>query len=127
MAKDLHEYLEKNNILNAGWTEFKFIIYKGNLKHGGYECFGYTDFDRLEIVLSAGKVSDPVPESARKLTALHEIFHVIADMSGFSAEEEVKGLLPPTSNEALVERMSKGLMTVLKLNPELFKIIFSYE
>ena len=117
----------KKLVLHSGWTDFTFVIDSKTKKVSGHEVFGYTDFDKAEIHLVQGSYDGEIPESVKRLTVLHEIFHVIADISGFSAEEEIKGALPPVSNEVYVERTSKGLMLMQKLNPELFKYIFSYE
>lgn len=127
--KGLYKYIEtKKCVLNVGWGQFVFIIHKeGPITVDNNEVFGYTDFDKMEIHLSVGKTDEEIPESIRRLTVLHEIFHVIADMIGLSAEIERRGLLPAMSNEDYVERTSKGLLMVQALNPDIFNQIFNYE
>ncbi len=126
--KGIYDYLKKANPkLSVGWGEYSFIISTEPIVIDNNDVFGYTDFDKMEIHLATGRNSEPIPEAIRRLTVLHEIFHVIADQVGLSAEIERRGLLPAMSNEDYVERTSKGLLMLLDLNPELFKHLFYYE
>jgi len=110
--------------LEAGWRPFSILIIK-DLYQDGNKVWGSTDFDRC--VISVEEDSDQ--ETARE-TLLHEITHVILLTIGFGGydkeemgEQHPEGYIGATNNEHLTLQISRGFLQMMRLNPELFKIL----
>jgi len=103
--------------VDMGVCEYDFQLYE-NLKLDGVCVDGITEFDERAIKLEMNLDN----EHARE-TIIHEILHCILEHSGLH-ELNFDGKSIMISNEALVVCLSKHLMQLYRLNPDLFKVIF---
>lgn len=91
------------------------IISKEKVFLNGRLVFGAIDYVTSEIEIANGDVSLP----NQKVTLMHEIVHAIAQ------ERDIKDLLPQDNDqmEKLVNEIAKGMLQVIRDNPELIKFI----
>ena len=119
----LFEDLIKKKIthVDAGYRKFKIIPTK-NLFSGDEKCWGVTDFDRCIIYLEIDVDDDTVRE-----VFLHELTHILFELIGLGGSlEDDKGALPPNAipnNEYLTTISSRMLMLLMRLNPQLYKLL----
>ena len=109
---------------DAGYRKFKIVV-TDHLSDTGCDCWGITDFDDCIISLQSTANTETAIE-----TILHEITHVLLEVCGFGGHEKgelgdncPEGYIPNASNEFLTLGVSRGFMSALNLNQELFKII----
>ena len=109
---------------DAGYRKFKIIV-KDSLSDTDCDCWGVTDFDECTISIQSTSNTEMAVE-----TLLHEITHVLLEICGFGGHEKgdlgdnyPDGYIPNASNEFLTLGVSRGLMSALNLNQELFNII----
>ena len=109
--------LEEEEIteIHCGYRHFKLSLKRGIIEEG-HKCQGLTDFDEGVITLERSNNHETVRE-----TLLHELVHVVLEVSGLGDDEDGK----PThvNNEELTTRVSRGLLLLMNLNPELFSIL----
>lgn len=91
------------------------IISKEKVFLNGRLVFGAIDYVTSEIEIANADVSLP----NQKVTLMHEIVHAIAQ------ERDIKDLLPQDNDqmEKLVNEIAKGMLQVIRDNPELIKFI----
>ena len=118
-SKHLFETIKENEALqqvDAGWAVFKIKIVKG-LKSAKTNCWGTCDFDTYEIHIEEKMEDGPARE-----TLFHEICHVFLELCGMGGEGEGENEeFIYASNEKLTITMSRAIMMLAKLNPELAK------
>jgi Zn-dependent peptidase ImmA (M78 family) len=118
---------KKNNILDrlveegidkvlVGYRHYDIHIKRG-LKQDNHKCFGLADFDKGIISLERDMEHDTARE-----TLVHELTHVVLELCGLGAHEET-GCVTPHTNEEMTTLISRGWLSIINLNPELFAII----
>ena len=103
---------------NVGWAEFKFLI-KKELKSGGEECYGTTDFNTTVITLDKD-MNDAVAHP----TILHEVCHVLMETQGLGGSEHDKEGTVASTNEIVTEACCRAMLMFKNLNPELWDLLF---
>jgi len=111
---------QKISTVNAGYRNYSLKM-SPHILHHNDECLGLTDFESGEITLN----SKMAPEVFRE-TLIHELTHLVLEMGGLGGDEKTDKVLPMT-NESMTVQISRGLMLLIRLNPELFEIILSNE
>jgi len=107
--------------VDAGWGSFP-ICFRKNIKADNEDCLGYVDWDSCEIHLE-----DSIKEKALKETLLHEVIHVVLSTIGVKSEDEDVHSPLSFTNEYITEQLSRGLLLLYRLNPELWELIFNDE
>jgi hypothetical protein len=102
--------------VDAGWRSFQ-IIWCEDIVSDGMVCHGLTEFDKGQIKLDISMSEELAIE-----TVLHELSHVLLETHGLGGGSEDKEL--SVKNEDAVVQISRGLLQMIRLNPELFSIIF---
>ena len=103
---------------NIGWAEFKFII-KKELKSGGEECYGTTDFNTNVITLDKD-MNDAVAHP----TILHEVCHVLMETQGLGGSEHDRDGALVSTNEIVTEACCRAMLMFKNLNPKLWDLLF---
>ena len=106
------------NSFNVGWAEFKFII-KKELKSGGEECYGTTDFNTNVITLDKD-MNDAVAHP----TILHEVCHVLMETQGLGGSEHDRDGALVSTNEIVTEACCRAMLMFKNLNPKLWDLLF---
>ena len=106
------------NSFNIGWAEFKFII-KKELKSGGEECYGTTDFNTNVITLDKD-MNDEVAHP----TILHEVCHVLMETQGLGGSDHDRDGALVSTNEIVTEACCRAMLMFKNLNPELWDLLF---
>ena len=106
------------NSFNVGWAEFKFII-KKELKSGGEECYGTTDFNTNVITLDKD-MNDAVAHP----TILHEVCHVLMETQGLGGSDHDRDGALVSTNEIVTEACCRAMLMFKNLNPELWDLLF---
>lgn len=102
--------------INCGYRYYTLEVKKALVVEND-ACWGVTDFENGIIGLTPTKNYCLARE-----TLLHELMHVALEMAGVS-DEEATQKLPVMTNEELTTRVSRTLLMLINLNPELFAII----
>ena len=103
---------------NVGWAEFKFII-KKELKSGGEECYGTTDFNTNVITLDKD-MNDAVAHP----TILHEVCHVLMETQGLGGSDHDRDGALVSTNEIVTEACCRAMLMFKNLNPKLWDLLF---
>ena len=103
---------------NIGWAEFKFLI-KKELKSGGEECYGTTDFNTNVITLDKD-MNDAVAHP----TILHEVCHVLMETQGLGGSEHDRDGALVSTNEIVTEACCRAMLMFKNLNPKLWDLLF---
>ena len=106
------------NSFNVGWAEFKFII-KKELKSGGEECYGTTDFNTNVITLDKD-MNDAVAHP----TILHEVCHVLMETQGLGGSDHDRDGALVSTNEIVTEACCRAMLMFKNLNPKLWDLLF---
>ena len=106
------------NSFNIGWAEFKFII-KKELKRGGEECDGTTDFNTNVITLDKD-MNDAVAHP----TILHEVCHVLMETQGLGGSDHDRDGALVSTNEIVTEACCRAMLMFKNLNPKLWDLLF---
>jgi len=123
---EIFKKLEEAGIstFEAGYRPFSILVVK-DLQEDGSKVWGVTDLDMCTISIE----ENADHETARE-TLLHEITHVILSLIGFGGydkeemgEEHPDGYIEATNNEHLTVQVSRGFLQMMRLNPELFRIL----
>lgn len=103
--------------VNAGWRTFRLVVTDDVFTTELKDRLGLTDFDRGIIYVNYVQDRHGMCE-----TLYHEILHVVLDNVGYSIEDDpIKA-----TNEQVVMYTSRGLVTMMRLNKQLFTIINHY-
>lgn len=115
---ELYKKLKAANItsVNAGYRTYTLHIKKG-LRQDSTKLYGLTEFDDGKITLEESMDY----ETARE-TLLHELTHVVLELGGLGGSEDDDSVLA-MKNEEMTTLISRGLLMLINLNPELFGII----
>lgn len=100
----------------VGYRTYKLNIKRG-LKLQEEKCFGMVDFDTGILYLE----KDMDHETARE-TLVHELTHIALELGGLGGEEDTN-LVGPCTNEHITTVLSRGWLSLINLNPQLFAII----
>ena len=105
------------NSLDLGWTSMDLELHS-QLFCGESKVDGVTEFDIKKIKLEAD-----LSDSDARETIIHEIYHCMLESVGFHENnfDASKMLL---TNEQLVIALSKQTMTLKKLNPVIFSLLY---
>jgi hypothetical protein len=95
--------------VDMGWAVFVVNFTSEDFFSEGDRCFGLIDMD--EYVIS---IDNRQHEAAIKETFLHELTHAIIRSAGL--EDEIS-----MDEEQLVHILTRGYLTISRLNPELIK------
>jgi Zn-dependent peptidase ImmA (M78 family) len=101
--------------LDAGWATFQFK-FTSDIPCAPDECAGYTNLNTYTIY-----VDDRLSSEYFRETLLHEITHVLLEITGYTNPDEEKQFNP--TNEELATNISRGFLLLARLNPTLFKIL----
>lgn len=121
---------DKNHIYNVlvdqglstvelGWKSMEFELH-ANLKSDGQDVDGVTEFHNEKIKLEMA-LSD---KDARE-TILHEIMHCVAEKCSLHEDNYHNGMVT-TTNEALVNSITREIVTLNFLNPRLLSVLLNY-
>lgn len=115
---DLYKQIKEAGItsINAGYRTYTLHIKKG-LRQDSAKLYGLTEFDDGKISLEESMDY----ETARE-TLLHELTHVVLELTGLGGSEADDSVLA-MKNEEMTTLISRGLLMLINLNPELFGII----
>ena len=117
---EFKDKLKKIPLINVGWTQFTVEIVPDKIIIDGEACWGMCDFEHSKI-----KLSNKTPEPMIRQTFLHELMHVVLETLGYGADTEKDGVLPLNiNNEDLTEHLTKGLILLINLNPDLRELLF---
>lgn len=94
--------------IKIGSSIYNVILTKDKLEVDGNECFGYIDYNFHKIFLNE-EIQD---RQGLEQTFLHEILHGIFNEIGLQDKSEDE-----------VDRISIGLLQVIRDNPYLFSIL----
>ena len=117
-SNHLYELIKSKESLqqvDAGWATFKIKIVKG-LKSEKANCWGTCDFDTYEI-----HIEEKMGDAPARETLLHEICHILLDLGGLGGGDEESEESVSTTNEKLTITMSRAIIMLARLNPELAK------
>jgi hypothetical protein len=101
--------------VDAGWAKFE-LKFTHDIPCAPDECAGYTDLNTYTIY-----VDDRLSNEYFREVLLHEITHLMMEISGYTNPDENKEFNP--TNEELTTNLSRSLLLLIRLNPELFKIL----
>jgi Zn-dependent peptidase ImmA (M78 family) len=101
--------------LYAGWATFQFK-FTSDIPCAPDECAGYTNLNTYTIY-----VDDRLSSEYFRETLLHEITHVLLEITGYTNPDDEKQFNP--TNEELATNISRGFLLLARLNPTLFKIL----
>lgn len=103
--------------VDLGWKKFTFELH-ANLKYNGDGVDGVTHLDTGLIQLEMDLDDDTAKE-----TILHEILHCVLETLGLDERNFPNNTIQVT-NEQLTYSLSRGMITVGKLNPGLMELLF---
>ena len=102
--------------INMGWRHFE-IQWKERIYYEGNSCHGLSNWDTGTVTI------DPrLDNELAKETILHEITHLLLENVGLGGGEDDSGI--QMKNEDVTALLSRGMMQLWILNPELMSIIF---
>jgi hypothetical protein len=101
--------------VDAGWAKFK-LHFTNDIPCSPDECAGFTNLNSYTIY-----VDDRLPTEYFREVLLHEITHLMMEISGYTNPDEDKEFNP--TNEELTTNLSRSLLLLMRLNPKLFKIL----
>lgn len=105
--------------VNAGWADFE-LRFTSDIPCDPDTCAGYTNLNTYMIY-----VDDRISSEAFREVLLHEITHVLLEITGFTNPDDEKEFNP--TNEELATNISRGFLLLARLNPKLFSILLNYE
>jgi len=110
--------------VDAGWRKFGLVFLEVLEDTTGEDLYGSVNFDKgtlnLNVSLLRGR------EETTRETLLHEITHILLDITGLGGNSESdKEKDIQINNEDLTTRISRGFLLFKNLNPELSEILFN--
>jgi hypothetical protein len=105
--------------VNAGWARFQ-LKFTSEMPCSPDECAGYTNLNNYTIY-----VDDRLSNEYFREVLLHEMTHLMMEISGYTNPSEEKEFNP--TNEELTTNLSRSLLLLIRLNPVLFKILVDTE
>jgi hypothetical protein len=107
--------LEVVKSVDMGYRTFE-ICPVSNPHEQKQKVWGAADFDFCKIVLD-----DNIEHDLGMETLVHEIVHCLLNL--FNIDDQANGKIREISNEELTTIVSRGLMMLFKLNPNLINFI----
>jgi len=102
--------------VDAGFRIFPILFTNTLVGDHGNKLDGLTTFSPALIQIDADQNEEGIRE-----TLIHEIFHIIAAITGLDPDDESEIRI---KNEDLILQFSRGTMIIQRLNRELWDILF---